>query len=506
MEALELIKKDNPLPAICGSICNHRCEQVCTRGDIDDPVAIDEVKKFIARKEMDVEKRFVPEIQHDEGHKVAVIGSGPAGLSCAYYLATLGHKVTVFEKENKLGGMLRFGLPSFRLEKDIIDAEIEVLRSLGVEFKTHVEIGKDTTIDLLRSQGYKGFYIAIGAQSGRKLGIDGEDAEGVISGIDFLRDCAVNNKVKVNGNILVIGGGNVAIDVARTAVRGNTNKTQMFCLEPRGIMPASDEEIEEAENEGIKISNGWGPKEILTKGGKAIGVIFKKCISVFDEDGRFNPKYDEDNTITVEADYVLATIGQSIQWGNLIDGTAIELNGNKTAKANKLTYQTKEPDIFIGGDVYTGPKFAIDAIAAGKQGAESLHRYVWGHNISKARDRRDYQYIDKDNLDIEGYDTSKRQKPASDKLKKMSFRDDRLLLTEDQVKAETSRCLSCGVSHIDQNICLGCGVCTKRCKFDAIQLIRKFDTTPKTLEEMPATIAAEMQRRKDLFAGQGEEV
>jgi len=498
MDALELIKKENPFPAVCGHICNRRCEQVCTRGDLDEPVSVDEVKKFIAQQELQAEKRFVPKKRFGKGHKVAVIGSGPAGLACAYYLAIYGHKVTVFEKENKLGGMLRFGIPSFRLEKDIIDAEIDVLRQLGVEFKTGVEIGKHTNIETLRNHGYKGFYVAIGAQGGRKLGVNGEDAEGVEFGVDFLRENAVRNGGKLHGKVVVIGGGNVAVDVARTAVRSGAESVQMYCVESRDLMPAVGDEVQEAESEGIVVNNDWGPREIITKDGRVCGIVFKKCVSVFDEEKRFNPKYDENDIVKVEADYVITAIGQSVQWGNVLEGSNVELNSNMTAKADGFTYQTTQPDIFVGGDVYTGPKFVIDAIAAGKQGAESIHRYVWGHDLVLGRDRRDYKSIDKDNLDIGEYDTAKRQTPAADNSKKLTNWDDRITLTEEQVKIEANRCLSCGAAHVDQNQCIGCGLCTTRCKFDAIHLIKKFDSTPAGYDNLGSEIKKMFQYRKKL--------
>ncbi|NCC67852.1 MAG: FAD-dependent oxidoreductase, partial [Clostridia bacterium] len=379
LDALELIKKENPFPAICGRICPHNCESECTRGDIDEPIAIDEIKKFIADKEMESGFQFIPKKLHNYGKPIAVVGSGPAGLSCAYYLAADGYKVTVFEKQQKLGGMMTLGIPSFRLDKSVVNAEIDVLRQLGVEFKTGVEVGKDVTLSDLRKQGFEAFYIAIGAQAGRKLGIEGEDAKGVIAGVDFLRDVNLGKSYKLKGNVVVIGGGNVAIDVARTAVRSRADATSMYCLESEKEMPALPEELEEARGEGISINNGWGPKRIIVEDGKVTGVEFKKCVSVFDADNKFSPKYDESQTITVPADYVLLSVGQSIDWGKLLEGEKVELGRGNTAVADGLTYQTAQPDVFVGGDVYSGPKFAIDAIAAGKEGAISIHRFVQPH-------------------------------------------------------------------------------------------------------------------------------
>ncbi len=479
-DALALIKKNNPFPAVCGRICNRRCEDACTRGTIDEAVAIDDVKKFIAQKDLDAETRFIPQIivPSNRGRftqKVAIIGGGPAGLSCAYYLAEKGYYPTVFEKNEKLGGMLVYGIPSYKLEKDVVAAEIDILREMGVEFKCGVEVGKDITIAELREQGYKAFYIAIGCQGGRKAGIAGEDAEGVMSAVDFLREAGEKEKFDLKGDVVVIGGGNVAIDVARTSIRCGEQKVSMYCLEDKDNMPASAEEIAEATEEGIAINCGWGPKEILTENGKVTGIVLKKCVSVFDENKRFAPVYDENDTITVECSHVFMSIGQSIVWGDLIKDTKVELGRGNGAVANKLTYQTAEPDIFVGGDVYTGPKFAIDAIAAGKEGAISIHRFVQPNaSLTIGRNRNDFIELDKDNIVVDDYDSSKRQITGLNKSidAKKSFRDAHLPLTEEQIKIETARCLGCGASVVDPNKCIGCGVCTTKCAFDAITLHR----------------------------------
>ena len=500
-DALELIKKENPFPAVCGRICPRKCESACTRGDIDEPVAVDEIKKFIADQELNKDTRFIPTKRYDYGKKMAIIGGGPAGLSCAFYLAIDGYKVTVFEKQEKLGGMLTLGIPSFRLEKDVVNAEIEILKELDVEFKTGVEVGKDITIKELKEQGYEGFYVAIGAQAGRKLGIDGEDAEGVIAGVDFLRDINLGKGSKVKGKVIVIGGGNVAIDVARAAVREKVSKVDMFCLESREEMPALEEEIQEALEEKIEINNSWGPKRVVVENGKVVGVEFKKCVSVFDANKKFSPKFDENDTMIVEADYVLISVGQSIEWGNLLEGTKVQLNPNNTVKADSFTYATAEPNLFVGGDVYTGPKFAIDAIAAGKQGAISLHRSVWeGHSLVIGRDRREYHYLDKDNMVVEGFDTTQRQRAAHKHDDKLSYKDNRITFTEEQMKKETERCLGCGAVILDEEMCIGCGQCTTKCKFDAITLYKKYDAEGTTFEKLPIKMGVNVAKRMGKIA------
>lgn len=489
-DALALIKKENPFPAVCGHVCNRRCEDACTRGTIDQAVAIDEVKKFIAAQDLNAETRYIPPVVTPSNRggfnqKIAIIGGGPAGLSCAYYLAEKGYQPTVFEKNEQPGGMLVYGIPSYKLEKKVVAAEVDVLREMGVTIHCGVEVGKDVTLEELRRAGYQAFYIAIGCQGGRMAGVPGEDAEGVMTAVDFLRAVGGNEAYKVEGRAVVIGGGNVVIDVARSSMRCSAKEVSMYCLEPREKMPASREEIAEAEDENVSIQCGWGPKEILTENGKVAGVVFKKCISLFDESGRFNPSYDEAVTVTVPCEQVFLSIGQTIQWGDLLAGNKVQLGRGNGAVADSVTYQTAEPDIFVGGDVYTGPKFAIDAIAAGKEGAISIHRYVQPNSsLVIGRNRRQFVELDKDDIVLEAYDNSSRQMPGMDESidYKHSFRDAHQLFTEEQVKTETARCLGCGASVVDENKCIGCGVCTTKCEFDAIHLYREHPECSKMMK------------------------
>ena len=473
-EALELIKKENPFPAVCGRICNKACEDACTRGDIDDPIAIDDIKKFIAEKDLEAKHRFVPKMVNQIGkpypEKIAVIGAGPAGLSCAYYLAVKGYPVTVYEKEKALGGMLTMGIPSFRLERDVINAEIDVLRELGVEFKTGVEVGKDVTLDELREQGFKAFYLAIGASKGTKVGCPGDDLEGVFTGIDFLREINLGGKPAIGKNVAVIGGGNVAIDVARAAVRLGA-KTTVIYRRSRDEMPAADDEIEEAIEEGVKFKFLASPAEISGEGrAEALKVEImelnaqKKPVGT----GKFE-------TIAVSA--VISAIGQKIDMCGM---EGFKANANGTLIVDMPSYQTSQPDVFAGGDLVTGPKFAIDAIAAGKEGAVSIHRYVHpGQSQVIGRDRRDYKAMNTATagISVEGFDNTPRQKAAGGSAKeaKKTFKDLRGVLTEEQMKKETARCLGCGAAVVDESLCVGCGICTTKCKFDAIHLEKVTD-------------------------------
>ncbi len=480
-EALELIKLDNPFPAICGSICNHRCESACTRGNVDQALAIDEIKKFIAQRELKAEHRFIPDkVRHkgpdeDYTEKMAVIGAGPGGMTAAYYLANMGYPVTVFDKAPAPGGMMMNGIPEFRLEKNVVEAEIEVLRLMGVEFKCGIEVGKDVTLDELRTQGYKAFCVAIGLQNGGKLGVPGDDVLGVEPGIDFMKRVNINGDKNLKGDVVVIGGGNIGADVARTAVRCGAKGVSLFSLEGYDEMPMGFEDRTECEEEGIAIHAGYGPMKIDSKNGKCSSITFKKCLSVKNAEGRFDPRYDENDTLTADCTTVLYCIGQKTDWKDLLAGTKVEFSPRGFAIADQITYQTGEPDIFVCGDALTGQKFVIDAIAGGREVATSMHRFVHeGHDLKISRNLHQFIELDKSDilLPIDSYDKPARQKYHIDQSKVKTFRDEREPFTEEQVKLEASRCLGCGATHVDQNKCLGCGICTTRCRFDAIHLVR----------------------------------
>ena len=486
-EALELIKKENPFPAVCGRICNKACEQACTRGIVDASVAIDDIKKFIADKDLDASTRFVPKMLNQIGRpyteKIAVIGAGPAGLSCAYYLAVKGYPVTVFEKEDKLGGMLTLGIPGFRLDKAVVNAEIDILRELGVEFKTGVEVGKDISLPQLRAEGYKAFYLGIGASRGAKLGVPGEELAGVFTGIDFLRDVNLEKPVSIGKRVAVVGGGNVAIDVARTALRLGAEDVTIVYRRSRDEMPAAADEIAEAEEEGVRFMYLAAPVEVLGSG-KVSGMKVEVMeLGEADAKGRRKPvgtgKFE-----TLELDAVISAIGQKIDLGGISAGTGIQLSSKGTVMVDELSYQTGEPDVFAGGDVVTGPKFAIDAIAAGKEASISIHRYVHpGQTQHLGRDHRDYKPLDAKTVavSIGSFDTAPRQKAAcgSAEEARRTFKDLRGDLTEEQIKKEVKRCLGCGCAVIDEDLCVGCGICTTKCKFDAIRLEKTLDNRNK---------------------------
>ncbi len=482
LDALKLIKHNNPFPAICGHVCYHPCEDACTRASIDEAVAIDEIKKFVAMEDLKTTK-YIPKIVMPVSparqiplpyfkQKVAIIGGGPAGLSCAYFLALKGYKPTVFEKNQEPGGMMVYGIPSFKLEKDVVKAEIDVIKALGVQIKTGINVGRDITISDLKNEGYEAFYIAIGCQGANIPHILGVDAKGVSSAIELLHSAHENEEQKVEEDVVVIGGGNVAVDACRTLKRFGAH-VKMCCLEPKDDMKASKESIDLLDKENIEIINSYGPKEIVKDDlGNVRQIILKKCVSVYNADNKFDPKYDETDTISIDCKRVVFATGQKIVWDDLLNDTNVKLV-NGYPQANNLTYQTDDPSIFVGGDVFTGPRYVIDAVAQGKEAAISIHRFVQPNtSLTIGRNRNDYISLDKSNIVVTNYDKSSRNNTHLKEGFETTFRDMHETLTEEQVKVEASRCLSCGMSIVDPNKCIGCGVCTTKCDFDAIHLVR----------------------------------
>ena len=500
-DALDLIRTENPLPAVCGRICNKKCEQECTRGGVDEAVAIDEVKRFIADHDLNAETRRIPKMVNQIGRpyteKIAIIGAGPAGLSCAYYLAKKGYPVTVFDRNPVPGGMLTMGIPNFRLEKDVLNAEIDVIRAMGVEFKCGVEVGRDVTIQQLREEGYKGFYVAIGAQKSSPLHVPGEELEGVYGGVDFLREVNLGNTPVIGKSCAVIGAGNVAMDVCRTAVRLGAENTYIVYRRSKDEMPADPEEVGEAMEEGVQFRFLNAPVEILGENGKVTGLKVEIMeLGEPDEKGRRKP-VGTGRFEVIAVDSVIGAIGQKVDLGSLDLGNAV-IGKKGGIEADSLTYQTAQSDIFVGGDVYTGPSFAINAIAAGKEAAISLHRYVHpGQTLTMGRDRRVYRALDKEHVQLEvgGFDKEHRQVRGYNAEKARTFSDARVTFTEEQVRKECARCLGCGATKVDPYLCIGCGICTTRCKFDAIHLKKVRDWHAGTFETMPIKAAAGLVKK-----------
>ena len=481
-EALKLIKRDNPFPAVCGAICCKYCEDECTRGTIDEALAIDDIKQFIAAKDLEAETRYVPPMvsttRERFDQKVAIIGSGPAGLSCAYFLAIEGYSPVVFEKNPVPGGMMTLGIPNFRLEKDVVNAEIDILKEMGVEFRCGVEVGKDVTIPQLREEGFKGFFVGTGLQNCGKLDIPGGDAAGVIGGVDYVKDVTLGKAKKLSGNVVVIGGGSIGADVARTAIRQGAKSVSLYCLEQYEDMPMGKEDQDFLEAEGITINPGWGQTEVITDGGKVKGIKFRKCTQVKNAEGRFDPQFDDKDTTEEACTTVLFSIGQKPDLGSLFEGTKVELSPRGLIIADPVTLQTTDPDIFAGGDIVSGQKFVVDALAQGREGAVSLHRYVnEGQHLTIHRNTRNFVMLDKDDVvfPVDDYRRPQRQVRGIDESKKMTMNYEIKNFTEDQIKLEAERCLKCGRSVVDTNKCIGCGMCTVQCKFDAIHLFRRPD-------------------------------
>lgn len=453
-EALNLIREENPFPAVCGRVCVHPCETSCMRGKVDEPLAICHLKRFAADEVMQAGELSLPERAPSNNGKVAVVGSGPAGLTTAHYLALWGYQPTVFEALPQAGGMMRVGIPAYRLPRDILDAEIKLVEGMGVEIKTSHRVD---SLDELFSSGYDAVFIATGAHKGVKIGVKGEDNPAVIDGVAFLRKVNLGEKVKIGKNIAVIGGGNAAIDCARSALRTGTEKVTIIYRRTRDEMPAALEEVEAALHEGVNIIFLAAPSEIREKKG---GRLELECIKMElgepDASGRRRPVPVPGSEFVMEFDNIISSIGQAT---DIPAGFKIHLGKGDVIQVNSKTLATSKQGVFAGGDVVTGPKYVIEAIAAGKEAAISIDRYLKGEDLEAGRER----IFTEAEVTIEGVEKRPRHKIPTISLAERNgnFSEVALNFTEEQARAEAERCLSCG-------ICSECYQCVSVCQAKAI--------------------------------------
>ena len=379
-KAVDIIRERNPFPAVCGRICIHPCEFKCRRGELDEPVAIRSLKRFASDWYFEHIGRAEEPFPVNREQKVAVVGAGPSGLTCAYFLAKSGYRVTVFEAQPVAGGMLGITVPEFRLPREVIQEEVDYIESCGVEIRYDSPIDAYHTVNDLMREGYDAVFIAAGAQASKRMGVPGEEEglDGLYYGLEFLSQAKTDRKIAVEGKVVVIGGGNVAIDVARTALRVGAEDVQLFCLEPRDEMLAWEKEVREAIDEGIVINPSWGPRQIIHKDGRVSGIEFVKCISVFDEEGRFNPTFDDEFTQAVETHNIIISIGQAPDMSFLTKDGQLERALWGALVVDENTLSTNIPGIFAGGDFTTGPTYVIRAIASGRRAAIAIERYLQG--------------------------------------------------------------------------------------------------------------------------------
>jgi NADPH-dependent glutamate synthase beta subunit-like oxidoreductase/NAD-dependent dihydropyrimidine dehydrogenase PreA subunit len=464
-EAMNVLREALALPAVTGRICHHPCESECARRDIDEAVNINSLERFVSDYWLHQEK--AEPVRKKYAVKVAIVGSGPAGLAAAYELAKMGYPVTVFEALPVLGGMLRIGIPEYRLSKDVLDAQINYIKDMGVEFKTNTTIGKDLMLDDLKNEGYQVAFFGIGCQLSQKLDIEGTKRDGVLRGLDFLRDVNLKQDVKVKDKVLVIGGGNVAIDVALTALRLGAKEVQLACLESTEEMPAYKEEFQQAIDEGVGINVLWGPRRILGDGKKVTAVELVRCVSVFDKENRFNPSYDEKVTKTIETDMVILAIGQTPDLSLVPKNVRTTEEG--AIQVDPVTLETTLPGVFAGGDVTGGPGSVVKAIADGKKAAISIDRYLNGEDIKARRGQKPdrVRWLPKEGIEKVGRQATPLL--AVDQ-RCGNFKEVKTGFTEDAMMFEARRCMTCGSRAIIRypRDCCVCSYCERDCPEKAI--------------------------------------
>ena len=457
-EAIQLIKETSPFPSVCGRACPHPCEAGCNREQVDEPLAIRSVERFLADWDRMSGSPYTPTIKEARDEKVAIIGSGPAGLTAAYFLAREGYKVTVFEKLPVAGGMMAVGIPEFRLPKDVLSAEIKMIQDMGVEIQTGVTFGTDVTLENLKQDGYQAVFLATGLHANIRLGVDNEDVSGVLRGVDLLRDVSLGNEVSVGNKVIVVGGGSVAVDVAMTSLRKGAQEVTMVCLEERDEMPAWEDEIEAALEEGVEIVNCFGPNCFLQEDDQFSGIEFKRCTCVFDEDGCFNPQYDETDLTELGGDMVIVAIGQFADL-SFAEKQGIPVTSAGGLQADPVTLETPIKGVFAGGDVCYGPGTIAEAIGSGREAAVSIDRYLKGQDLRLGRLGRDKVLKAITHPQVETYDPSVRgQMPRLDPTERLAgFDEIQQGFTEEMAVQEGKRCIMCGAS------------CVQSCPYDVMQ-------------------------------------
>jgi NADPH-dependent glutamate synthase beta subunit-like oxidoreductase len=462
-EAMKLIREELPLPAVTGHVCFHPCEKECARKEVDEAVNINALERYVA--DYWLQEKAKPALRIYL-RKVAIIGSGPAGLAAAYDLVKMGYPVTVFESQPLLGGMLRTGIPEYRLPGNILDAQIDYIRGMGVDFKTGVTFGKDLTLSGLKKKEYQAILLAIGAQQSRKIDTEGAQLTDVLWGLDFLRDVKLKRKVKAKERVVVIGGGNVAIDAALTALRLGARDVRMICLECREEMPAHEEAIRTAMDEGVDISVSWGPKRVVGDRKRVKGIELIRCLSVYDKTGRFKPSFDENTTRSMETDMVIFAIGESTDLSVLPGGMKTD---NNHILADPVTLETSLPGVFAAGVAVSGPGSVVEAIASGKKAAVSIDRYLRGIDLKAGREA-EVNVVNKPPR--EGIE--KRPRQATSLLpidqRKRSFREIKAGFDKETAEQEERRCMACGskafVKYLED--CMTCYTCERDCPEKAI--------------------------------------
>ena len=464
-EATRIIAQDNPLPFVCGLVCPAPCEGACLRGEMDAPVFIRAMKAVAARQTLAEKNAYPkPRVQKASGRRVAVVGSGPAGLTCAYYLARKGHQVTILEAQAEAGGMLRYGIPAYRLPREVLDSELAQITRLGVKIITGREV---KNVEEIKSLGFEACFLALGTQLSRLIPIEGVDLPFVLGGLDFLKDVRGELNPQVGPRVVVVGGGNVAIDVALSAIRQGGHRVDMFCLEKRREMPASSHEVEQALHEGVAINNSWGPVRITADK----QITFQRCLRVFDERGRFSPQFDPERTMSVPVDHVILAIGQATDLACVEEGSGVQVERGLIC-ANPDTLETKEPGVFAGGDVVYGPRTVVEAIRSGKRGAGAIHAYLLGRKLDEAAlEPRSRAQVEPLSVSAMRRTRLKRAEIPMMEVadRKGNYHQVELGLDEKQALGEASRCLRC-------DLCIGCGLCQEVCSEMGAEALRLRET------------------------------